>query len=135
MGKIRGKLIAAIIKKSENKRDIEYINQNYQNCFSRVVALFVGCARIGDKVKIDVAEKFLVILPMNHVFLLLFVLCPGLLPPQVLGQSSGRATIHQFLQIICEEIPWATHLVSGGASVKENCVVNFQLLERLLITS
>lgn len=73
------------------------------------------------------------------------VLCPGLLPPQFFGQSSGRATIHQLLQIICEEIPWATHFVSGEAVVQEtnfwlinlieNLVVDLQLLERLLIKS
>lgn len=55
---------------------------------------------------------------MFVVFFLL-VLCLGLLSPQVLGQSSGGATVHLLLQIVCEEIPRATHLVSGRAVVLE----------------
>lgn len=64
---------------------------------------------------IDFAAMFLCIVcdgSCSVVFFSLF-LCPGLLPPQVLGQSSGRATIPGFLQIICEEISWATHFISG----------------------
>lgn len=44
---------------------------------------------------------------------------PGLLPPQVSGRPSRRATIHPFLRIICEEISRATHLISGESAVRE----------------
>ena len=67
----------------------------------------------------------------------------GLLPPQVPGQSSGRATICRLLQIICEEIPRTAHFISGEALVQEtnfysinfNLFVDLQLFERLLIKS
>lgn len=68
---------------------------------------------------IDIAAMFLCIVFDGSCFVVsvCLVLCPGLLPPQVLGQSNGRATIHGLLQSICEEIPWAAHFVSGEAVV------------------
>lgn len=86
---------------------------------------------------------------MDHdiyfVVFICLVLYLGLLPPQVLGQSSGRTTIPQLLQIICEEIPRATHFVSGEAVVQEpnfnliklmeNVSVDSELFQRLLIKS
>lgn len=68
---------------------------------------------------IDIAAIFLCVVFDGSCFVVFIclVLCPGLLPPQVLGQSRGRATIRRLLQIICEEIPRATHFVSGEAAV------------------
>lgn len=67
----------------------------------------------------DVAAEFLCIVFDGSHFVVFIcpVLRPGLLPPQVLGQSSGRAAIHRLLQIICEGIPRAAHFVSGEAVV------------------
>jgi len=74
-------------------------------------------AVIGAGLEMDIAAaaEFLCIVYVGSCFVVF--ICPGLLPTQVLGQSSGRATIHQLLQIICEEIPWATNFVSGEAVV------------------
>lgn len=50
---------------------------------------------------------------MYACFFFYLFLCPGLLPPQVLGQSSGGEKINGFLQVVCEEIPRPTHFISG----------------------
>lgn len=47
----------------------------------------------------------------------LFFIHSGLLPPQIPGQSTGRATVYRFLKNVCEQIPWATHSVSGKGVV------------------
>jgi len=64
---------------------------------------------------------------MDHVLvpLLIVFFCPGLLPPPVLGQSSGRDAIHGLLARVCEEIPRAAHSVSG-----EDAVAGMSLLTR-----
>lgn len=84
-------------KRKEGKRKQRAIEQQ--------IKLFVTVDVLGT------AQSLCVV----RVVFICLVLCPGLLPPQVLGQSCGRATIHRLLQIICEEIPRATHLVSGEA--------------------
>lgn len=90
-----------------------------QRAIEQQIKLFVTVVVLGTALVMTIAVAAVLLCvafdESCFVVFICLVLCPGLLPPQVLGQSSGRATIHRLLPIICEEIPRATHLVSGEA--------------------